>query len=144
LVVSLYHEGEKEPWEGLPPGVVGRKLTKSQLPEVIQVQIPQETYIGGFELEFSDWGAQISRIPALLSGFWKALGIVDSIRENGLATAIKEMAIEKGLKEISLENLSPSERDEIYIGGDIEKSGRDMVAKLKVGDPSYGKVISRF
>ncbi|GAG78644.1 unnamed protein product [marine sediment metagenome] len=69
---------------------------------------------------------------------------MDSIRENGLATAIKEIAIEEGLKEISLENLSPSERDEIYIGGDIEKSGRDMVAKLKVGDPSYGKVISRF
>jgi len=274
-VVSLYHEGEKEPLEGLPPGVVGWKLTKSQLPEAIQLQIPQETYIGGFELEFSDWGAQISRIPALLSGFWKALGIVDSIRENGLATAIKEMAIEEGLKEISpglariygggqvllelaskkanvisigsaagqeiadyfdkaiepayrfhelvdkealsplriiavrihgwnrelqlfegglrffflngagyweeyakslvyieidlcrtpenthglnlrvdpfpidvrsgqirvleisLENLSPSERDETYIGGDIEESGRDIIAKLKVGDVDF-------
>jgi len=32
------------------------------------------------------------------------------------------MAIEEGLKEISLENLSPSERDETYIGGDIEES----------------------
>ncbi len=36
-----------------------------------------------------------------------------------------------------MENLSPSERDETYIGGDIEESGRDMVAKLKVGEVDF-------
>ncbi len=112
-VVSLYLEGREVPLEGLPPGVVGWRLTQHQLPEAIQLQIPQETYIGGFELEFSEWGAQISRIPALLSGFWKGLSIVDSIRENGLATAIKEMAIEEGLKE-----LSPG-LARVYAGGQV-------------------------
>ncbi len=112
-VVPLYREGKKVPLEGLPPGVVGRRLTQHQLPQAIQLQIPQETYIGGFELELSEWGAQISRIPALLSGFWKGLGIVDSIGENGLATAIKQMAIEEGLKE-----LSPG-LARVYAGGQV-------------------------
>ncbi len=112
-VVALYREGGNVPLEGLPPGVVGWRLTQHQLSEAIQLQIPQETYIGGFELEFSEWGAQISRIPALLSGFWKGLGIVDSIRKNGLATAIKEMAIEEGLKE-----LSPG-LARVYAGGQV-------------------------
>jgi hypothetical protein len=99
--ISTYGESRKEPLEGLPPGVVGWKLTKDQLPQTIQLAIPQETYTGGFELEFSQWGAEVSRIPALLSGFWKVLGMVDALRENGFATAIKGMAVEQGLKKLS-------------------------------------------
>jgi len=138
-VVSLYLEGRKVPLEGLPPGVVGWRLTQHQLPEAIQLQIPQETYIGGFELEFSEWGAQISRIPALLSGFWKGLGIVDSIGENGLATAIKEMAIEEGLKE-----LSPG-LARVYAGGQVllELASKNANA-ISIGSAAGQKIANYF
>lgn len=96
--ISTYDQTVKKPLEDLLPGVAGWKLDKDQLPEDIQLQIPQETYLGGYELEFSDWQAEISRIPSLLSTLWKGLGIIDALIEDGLTTTLKETVIQQGLK----------------------------------------------
>jgi len=45
--------------------------------------------------------------------------------------------------ELSLENLSSSERKEIYIEGNVQETGWDSIAKLKVGGVKFHRFLCR-